>query len=521
MLSIAISLRVVGACRIVSMLTAVARWCKRKGRMDDRRPCAARASARPCRARRTTATCAARASSSPTSGWPACARWPSCAAPSRMRASAPIRKPAGARGSGVLAGRSRRRAADRRELRAARASSRPSSRCWRPTRCAMSARRSRSASPPAAPRPRISRRPSRSTSTNCRPCVDMRAALHQRAAAPRALGRQRLPGDRRRRSRPSASTPPRADRGARDAAHRAAVHVADRRPRRGGRRGTGGSSSCSSTPRRRCRTSSAPASPIASASTRRASASSRPMSAAASATRASCCRRRSCCAWLARQLGRPVRWIEDRREQLTGNANCREHHYDITAVGRRATARCSASMRGDGRCRRLFVLSVLAPAWRRRRSASILPGPYMMPRLSLPHLLGCDQQAADPALSRRGAHRRVLRAWRSTLDAVARQLGMEPHEVRLAQSRAAATRCRSTTSPAKYFDSGDYPECLRRAVDGDRSASGARAGRRRRPGRCASASASRSSASRRAHGTSVYPAGAFRWCRASSRPWRG
>src|SRR6202034_2376801 len=35
--------------------------------------------------------------------------------------------------------------------------------------------------------------------------------------------------------------------------------------------------------------------------------------------------------YLARRLGRPIRWIEDRREQLAGNANCREHHYDITA----------------------------------------------------------------------------------------------------------------------------------------------------------------------------------------------
>ena len=38
-----------------------------------------------------------------------------------------------------------------------------------------------------------------------------------------------------------------------------------------------------------------------------------------------------CAAWLARHLGHPVRWIEDRREQLAGNANCREHYYEITA----------------------------------------------------------------------------------------------------------------------------------------------------------------------------------------------
>src|ERR1700730_13967019 len=35
-------------------------------------------------------------------------------------------------------------------------------------------------------------------------------------------------------------------------------------------------------------------------------------------------------AWLARHLDYPVRWIEDCREHLSANANCREHHYDIT-----------------------------------------------------------------------------------------------------------------------------------------------------------------------------------------------
>jgi aerobic carbon-monoxide dehydrogenase large subunit len=35
-----------------------------------------------------------------------------------------------------------------------------------------------------------------------------------------------------------------------------------------------------------------------------------------------------CACWLAMRLDRPVRWIEDRREHLSGNANCREHHYE-------------------------------------------------------------------------------------------------------------------------------------------------------------------------------------------------
>jgi len=36
-------------------------------------------------------------------------------------------------------------------------------------------------------------------------------------------------------------------------------------------------------------------------------------------------------AWATRKVGAPLRWLEDRRESLTANANCREHHYILTA----------------------------------------------------------------------------------------------------------------------------------------------------------------------------------------------
>ena len=39
-----------------------------------------------------------------------------------------------------------------------------------------------------------------------------------------------------------------------------------------------------------------------------------------------------CLAWLAMHKRRPVRWLEDRREQPTASPNCREPDYDITPV---------------------------------------------------------------------------------------------------------------------------------------------------------------------------------------------
>ena len=53
-------------------------------------------------------------------------------------------------------------------------------------------------------------------------------------------------------------------------------------------------------------------------------------------------------AWATRKLGVPLRWIEDRREGLTANANCREHHYILTAYadadGRLLALDCEATV---------------------------------------------------------------------------------------------------------------------------------------------------------------------------------
>ena len=38
-----------------------------------------------------------------------------------------------------------------------------------------------------------------------------------------------------------------------------------------------------------------------------------------------------CVAWLALKFKKPFRWVEDRREHLIAGANCREHHYVVTA----------------------------------------------------------------------------------------------------------------------------------------------------------------------------------------------
>ena len=102
-----------------------------------------------------------------------------------------------------------------------------------------------------------------------------------------------------------------------------------------------------------------------------------------------------CLGWLAMRLGHPVRWIEDRREHLTASANCREHHYRITAYADR-DGRCAASIARPpsipAPIRRIPFSACLEAA----QVASILPGPYDFPCLPVPHLVGGDQQMPDP-----------------------------------------------------------------------------------------------------------------------------
>ena len=50
-----------------------------------------------------------------------------------------------------------------------------------------------------------------------------------------------------------------------------------------------------------------------------------------------------CIAWLALKFKKPFRWVEDRRETFDLRANCREHHYVVTAYAVTA-ASCWGSM---------------------------------------------------------------------------------------------------------------------------------------------------------------------------------
>ncbi|WP_211165918.1 xanthine dehydrogenase family protein molybdopterin-binding subunit [Azoarcus sp. TTM-91] len=168
-----------------------------------------------------------------------------------------------------------------------------------------------------------------------------------------------------------------------------------------------------------------------------------------------------CVAWLAIKLGRPVRWLEDRREQLTANANCREHDYDITAYadsdGRLLAVDCEATV--DSGAYSSYPFSACLEA---AQVGSILPGPYKMEKYRCRTWSVATNK--PPILPYRGVARTgVCYAIETVMDAIAVQAGLEPWEVRM-RNLVLPQEMPYDNITRKHFDSGDYPECLRRAV---------------------------------------------------------
>ncbi|MBS0335235.1 MAG: xanthine dehydrogenase family protein [Proteobacteria bacterium] len=168
-----------------------------------------------------------------------------------------------------------------------------------------------------------------------------------------------------------------------------------------------------------------------------------------------------CLGWLARRLGKPVRWIEDRREQLVANTNCREHDYDITvyahADGRLIGVDCDATV--DSGAYSLYPFSACLEA---AQVGSILPGPYKMERYRCRTWSAATNKPG--ILPYRGVARTgVCFAIELMIDAVARAAKREPWEVRLANLVQSQDMPYNNITN-KHFDSGDYPEAVRKAV---------------------------------------------------------
>src|SRR6267154_441640 len=170
-------------------------------------------------------------------------------------------------------------------------------------------------------------------------------------------------------------------------------------------------------------------------------------------------------AFLAHRLGRPVRWIEDRREHLMSATHSRDQVHDLE-VGFDDDGRILA-LRDD------YIVD--CGAWNpigsgvAYNTAVHLTGPYKIEHYAASGKIAVTNKV--PNAPYRGAGRpEAAFAMERTIDLIARTLGLEAAEVRRRNMIRADEMPYRVGMPYRdgepiVYDSGDYPSALAKALD--------------------------------------------------------
>jgi carbon-monoxide dehydrogenase large subunit len=166
---------------------------------------------------------------------------------------------------------------------------------------------------------------------------------------------------------------------------------------------------------------------------------------------------------LARRLRRPVRWLEDRRENLLSSAQARDHvnHVEVGARNDGTLLVIRSTLVCDSGAYSVYpVTASLEPL----TAAGILPGPYKLAAL------GYDAYAVATNKCPAGAYRGVGMALGTfvrerLVDMVARRAGLDPVEVRR-RNFIEPSELPFATASGLVVDSGDPRQALERAVEG-------------------------------------------------------
>jgi aerobic carbon-monoxide dehydrogenase large subunit len=166
--------------------------------------------------------------------------------------------------------------------------------------------------------------------------------------------------------------------------------------------------------------------------------------------------------WAALRLGRPVRWIQDRYEHLVCDASCRDHWYRVTGY-----ADETGKLLGID-CEAWCDTGAYSPwPWPAGIEASTAPGNIQGP-YDVKAVRGRAVTVATnkpPGQPYRGVARPgACFGHEAIMDALARELGREPYELRL-HNLVRPEQMPYRTATRKLLDSGDYPAAMRKAAE--------------------------------------------------------
>lgn len=164
-------------------------------------------------------------------------------------------------------------------------------------------------------------------------------------------------------------------------------------------------------------------------------------------------------AWLARQLGRPVKWVATRREdQVTTNqarGSVCEGELALDAGGRITGLRATITAPLGAH----LMNAAAGSPWNHARC---LPGAYVVPSCDI--TVNGALTTTAPVSAYRGAGRPEACFFIERLmDTAARAMQLDPAELRR-RNFIAANRFPYKTITGQVYDSGDYPQALDRAL---------------------------------------------------------
>jgi carbon-monoxide dehydrogenase large subunit len=165
---------------------------------------------------------------------------------------------------------------------------------------------------------------------------------------------------------------------------------------------------------------------------------------------------------LAMRLGRPVKWVEQRRESFLASAHARDHHYAVRAGFDRdgrllaldARVACNAGA---------YSVFPWTAGIEALMAGGLLAGPYKVPHYR------CEVTAVATHTTPAGPYRGVARpattfVMERLLDLGARTLGVDPVAVRRLNLVGPAD-LPYTSATRLVHDSGSYPLCFEQAVE--------------------------------------------------------
>ncbi|HET7343085.1 MAG TPA: xanthine dehydrogenase family protein molybdopterin-binding subunit, partial [Methylomirabilota bacterium] len=165
---------------------------------------------------------------------------------------------------------------------------------------------------------------------------------------------------------------------------------------------------------------------------------------------------------LARDLGRPVKWIEQRREAMQASAHARDHRYAVRA-GFDASGRLLA-MDVDAACNAgAYSVYPWTAGIEALMAGGLLTGPYKLEHYR------CRVTAVATHTAPAGPYRGVARpattfVMERVLDLGARALGLDPVEVRR-RNLVGPADLPYTAATRLVHDSPSYPVCFEKALE--------------------------------------------------------